>query len=178
VSVARIKSVKKARKDQGECGDCGKQIRAGQPYKWWTVGFRSRYKHKRCDECITPMPSARESNPKVAAILAVEETFDTTSAKCREDLVSVLEDAASGIRDAGEQWTESADEMEQGFGHETEQSNEQREKGEAAEGWAEAIENAVHELDEEKGEDESDDEYIERLRTEAQSAFDDNQMDY
>jgi hypothetical protein len=178
MGVARVKTVTKARKDQGVCGGCDKELRKGDPYRWWTVGFRSRFKNKRCMDCPLPPPSARESNPKIATILAVGEDFDLDAVSDRDGFVSALETAANGIRDAAEMWNESADALEEGFQHETSQSEEQREKGEAAESWAEALDDAANSLDEERGEDETEAEYIDRLREEAQSAFDDNQMDY
>ena len=177
MGVARVKSVGKARKDQGKCGGCDKPILAGDAYKWWTIGFRSRYKNKRCEACPVPPPSARESNEKIATIMAAEEGFNPSNAACRDDLVSILEEAAENIRSAGEMWTESAEAMEQGFGHETEQSCEQQEKAEAAEAWADSIDEAAQNLDEEQGDDEDENAYLERLRDEAQSAFDDNRMD-
>lgn len=179
MGIAIVKSVKKARKDQGECGGCGEPIKAGDAYRWWTVGFRSRYKNKRCAKCPLPPPSARESNPKISTVMAAQEAFGAAmgAAGDRDGFVSALTDYAEGIRDAASQWNESADEMESGFGHETEQSNEQRERGENAEAVADEIEQGAEQLDEEPEEGESPEDFIERLRDAAQAVYDDNEVE-
>lgn len=121
MSVAKVHTVNKSRKAQGRCGDCEKPIKAGDGYRWWTIGFRSRSKYKRCMACPVPPPSQRESSAAVAHILASQEMVYGALDACgsREDVVAALEDFASGISEAAETWGESADNIEQGFQHET-----------------------------------------------------------
>lgn len=184
MGVAKVKHVAKARKHQGKCQACGAEIKAGDPYKWWTIGFRSRSKSKRCGTCPVPPASQRESNEKVAAIYAAEEDLTKALAEAgdREAVQEALTNAAEQIREAGELWRESAQNIEDGFGHETEQSIEQTEKADAADSWADEIEQVRDAMDETPDEDEealteTPEEYLERIREEARSAFDDNMMD-
>lgn len=179
MGIARVKYVKGARKDQGVCGGCSQPIKKGDPYKWWTVGFRARHKSKRCEKCPLPPPSARESNEKVAAVYAAQEAFDDAieTAMDRDSIVSVLGEYAEGLREAASLWNESADAIEDGFGHETEQSNEQREKGENAESCADQIESDAEGLDDEKNDEETDEDFLERLREEARGIVESNEVE-
>lgn len=43
LEMARVNVVKKAAKYQGKCEICGKEINAGDPYKW----VKPRFGHKR-----------------------------------------------------------------------------------------------------------------------------------
>jgi len=177
MGIAKLNTVKKARKDQGECGRCKSPIAAGDAYLWWTTGFRSKAKSKRCEACGPPPLSDRESNYKRAAILAASEDFHGTIIDCldREAIVCALESLAEALQEAASMFEESADSIEEGFGHETSQSEEQREHAAAVESAAEDVESAASELDEEPEEGESAEDYIDRLRDEAIDAANDNE---
>lgn len=181
MSVARIHVVKKARKDQGHCNGCKHPIRKGDAYRWYTIGFRSRYKHTYCTDCELPPPSARESNDKVAALLAAREEFDDaiTKAGDRDAIVSALNDYVSGVQEAAELWEEAASAIEDGFQHETEMSERLRANGDAAQGAADEVDSTACEIEsEEREERETEDEFIERLRDMARAAVDDNEVEY
>lgn len=111
MSVARITTVKSARKDQGECGKCGTPIPVGSPYLHYTVGFRSHFKRVRCAAvaCI-PRPSERESSSKAGPMSAIEDfaaqTFDTLDdlADGFQDVVDAFREYADECRDALDAW--------------------------------------------------------------------------
>lgn len=181
MSVAKVHTVNKSRKAQGRCGDCEKPIKAGDGYRWWTIGFRSRSKYKRCMACPVPPPSQRESSAAVAHILASQEMVYGALDACgsREDVVAALEDFASGISEAAETWGESADNIEQGFQHETEQSQRFREASESAESFADEVESAASNLDEyDETSEETEEEYLERIIQEARDAVDNESIEY
>lgn len=116
MSVARVVTVQKSRKDQGKCGKCGVELPAGTGYKFWKMGFRSNYKYKRClkVECA-PKPSERETN-KTATILAAQEAFEETTFDFGD--VTSLEEAvhsvAESVREVSDEYQEGLDQWEHG----------------------------------------------------------------
>lgn len=98
MSTAKVNVVKKARQDQGKCENCGAELKAGDGYLWFTVGFRSNWKHKRClrSECF-PRPSERESS-KFASVMAAQEDFDESVGGMYE--VDEIEAAVQAVADA------------------------------------------------------------------------------
>lgn len=112
MSVARLHSVKRAQKDQGTCNNCGVALKKGDPYLWFTVGFRSHYKHKRCtkSECY-PKPSVRESS-QFASVLAAQEAFEESidTLDSKDDIETAVADVAEAVRELYDQY-ESAMEM-------------------------------------------------------------------
>lgn len=102
MSLARITQVTRAMKDQGVCeaADCGTEIKKGDSYLWYKVGFRSRHKHVRCVD-HPPRPSERESS-LVASVYGAQEDF--------ADQVGSL-DTADDIREAVQVVAEAAREV-------------------------------------------------------------------
>ncbi len=142
--MARTNHVKKARIDQGQCSKCGDEIKAGDPYCWWKPAFS--YKHKRCAKPVcAPRPSDKTSSPHLGSLYAARENIEDAMGD-RESLVSALNDAAETAREVGENYEESASNIEETFG-ETDQVNEIREKTEACEAWADALDNAATEIE-------------------------------
>lgn len=173
MGVAKIERVKKARKDQGKCNQCGEEIKRGDAYIWWTVGFRSNYKHCRCTKCPEPSRAERESNPKLSMIWAAEDDFNNavSEANERDDIASALSSAAQGVRDAQQEWQDTYDEMEQHFQGGCPAMEEIQEKIDQCEELANALEEASNSMDEEPGEGEESDDFIERLREDAFEAW-------
>jgi uncharacterized protein YoaH (UPF0181 family) len=138
--MARITYVKSARKDQGTCQKCGKPISAGDPYKWVAIRPtpRSSRKYKRCASCPNWKPSELSSS-KLAAIYAVQEDFEEYNFETFEDIQSFMESAGDAIRDVAEEYRESAQNIEDGFGHETYVSQELADKADTLEGWADDV---------------------------------------
>lgn len=146
------------------CEACRQPINIGDPYKW--VAPRAHraakgIKRNRHTSCPGWKPSELTSSPHLATIYAAQENADKEMAAISigsvdeaESVVEVLEqiatDFAESIMEAAESYGESADAIEDGFGHETYQSDELREKSEAVEGWADEVASfSVYPFDEE-----------------------------
>lgn len=130
------------------CEKCGKEIEVGQPYKHVTpksgpYGGRTR---RRCASCPTweawDLSNALWARIEQVISPAQDAVEDAKADHDAEAVRSALEEAAQGIRELAEEKAESAQNMEDGFGHETEQSTELREQGEQLEQWADEIESA------------------------------------
>jgi hypothetical protein len=171
------------------CGYCNKPINIGDPYKWVAPrAHRAAHGIKRVRHTTCPgwKPSELTSSHHLATIYAAQEaaeeqitavTVDTTEdvPNAEEDLLGIAAEFAESVMEASESYGESAQNIEDGFGHETYQSEELREKSEAVDGWSDdvaayTVEEFVESLDcmdcgLEKAdgvhEDEDDDEYHE-----------------
>lgn len=149
--MARVNHVKKARKSPGTCGKCDKRIAKGVPYIFWA--FRYGGKRIRCSACPGPRPSDLTSNDKLSRCYAAGESISDAIDQFRSDrevdsLKSTMEDAANEVREVGEEYRESAQNIEDGFGHETEMSQQSQEKGDNLDSKADEIESAAGELEE------------------------------
>lgn len=130
------------------CEACHTEITVGSPYKHVSPksGPYGGATRRRCAKCPT-WQSWELSNALWAridqVILPAEEAF----AEAREDqdaegMRSALETAAEGIRELAQERAESAQSIEDGFGHETEQSAALQEDADALEEWADELESA------------------------------------
>jgi len=133
------------------CGSCGQPINIGDPYKW--VAPRAHraargVKKVRHTSCPSWKASELTSSQHLATIYAAQEdaevelaTLSIDSLEDVEGMVERLQEIASAFADnlqeAVDSYAESADNIEDGFGHETYQSQELRENSEAIEGWME-----------------------------------------
>jgi len=130
-----------------KCGKCGVEIKVGDPYKHTSpksgpYGGRTLY---RCESC--PNWQVWEYSSSMSARLAqiqheAWETFDNTTFESQDDVTSWLEDVASQVRELAEEKEEGAQNIEDGFGHETQMSEELRETAEQLSQWADDIEGA------------------------------------
>lgn len=140
MSLARVTQVNRAMKDQGECGHpgCGVKIQKGDPYLWFKVGFRSRYKHVRCVDHYPPQ-SARESS-LVSAVFAAQEDFaaQIDSLESHEDVLDALQQVADAVREvAGEYETAMYDQNGNVWNAEAEERyNALESAADELEGWA------------------------------------------
>lgn len=110
MSIARVTTVKSARKDQGTCGKCGTPLPKGSAYRWYTVGFRSHYKHRRCmAPTCTPLASELESS-KVASIYAAQESAEDAinEATSGDDIQAAIDEVIEAIREVAEEYREAA----------------------------------------------------------------------
>lgn len=125
-----------------ECEYCDKPIEVGTPYNHVTpFNGAKRTRHATC-----PTWRASElSSSKMATVMAAQESFGEQigSLETYEDIESALNDVAEAAREVGQEYTESADNMEDGFGHETEMSMELRDRGDQLESWADEVEQAI-----------------------------------
>jgi len=122
------------------CNGCGQPIEIGQPYKWFkmktTYGGIKRSYHPDCE-----IPPSHRTSSRMGEIYDAQATLgkDLEAAQDFDGIREALEAFSSVVREVGEGYTESADNMEEGFGHETYQSQEIRERAEGLESWADEI---------------------------------------
>lgn len=107
MSLAKINEVAKARKKPGQCEKCKVDLNVGDPYLWYTVGFRSNFKHIRCTKTACyPKPSERESS-LVSGIYAAQEEFDVSGADNVEDIEADIEAVVDAINEVAEQYRDA-----------------------------------------------------------------------
>jgi len=124
------------------CGKCHTEIKVGDPYKWVKTksgpyGGATKY---RCHTCPSWRPSELSSS-KMAAIYGEQENLGDVLHEGQDvDSLEGLRDAfAQTVREVADEYRESADNIVDGFGHETYQSDELAEKADELEGWADEI---------------------------------------
>jgi hypothetical protein len=153
--MARVHHVKKSQKEQGPCQKCGIPIEKGVPYKWVAImtGQRSSRTMKRCDACRTWRPSELTTS-KMAGVYAAQESVDDVRSEWNplDDDTSALNDAlcaaAESVREVADEYRESADNIEDGFGHPTFMSEELEQKADELGSWADEIEQSATDLPE------------------------------
>lgn len=143
--VKSFRGTSKTKDGTLSCGKCGKTIKIGDGYRWWAnklPGSRGSFRNIRCMTC-TIRPSEMKPG-RTGQIMRIGEDFDDAMRDYggwgQDDFQSAAENLAGEIRSFGEELEESAQNMEDGFGHETYQSGELRER-------AERITSAADELD-------------------------------
>lgn len=146
----RATTVAKAKKSPGQCGHCRTTIEAGQGYVW-AAAFRSAKKVR----CLKPecrfKGSDLEPNEKMATIRRAEEDASDSLSKWggedAEEVRGILESFHAGVEEAKEAFEESAQNIEDGFGHETEASTEQADKASELDSWLTDIEQAKDDIE-------------------------------
>jgi hypothetical protein len=156
----------KGRKDgrNRRCIKCGTEIEPGQPYKWTALRIgRSSQRKDFCANCPV-RPSDQTTSPHLQTLYLAQETAEDALAQGGglglTDLADIVRGYAEGVREAAESYGESADNMEEGFGHETYQSQEIREKADECESAADTIESAADEIESMDDPDAEDDEFL------------------
>lgn len=136
------------------CGSCGDPINIGDPYKW--VAPRAHraargFKKVRHTSCPGWQPSELTSSQHLATIYAGQEAAQDSIAALTlpaivedaEAFVAELEEiataAADDIMGAAESYRESAEAIEEGFGHPTYQSEELENNAYEIESWCDEI---------------------------------------
>lgn len=121
--------------DAPGCSD--REIKVGQPYKWIEPsGQRVRNRHESC-----PTWNVWDYSSSLSARIAQiqdggpDDDFDSV-----EDAQAWAEGKAQEIRDLAEEKRESASNIEEGFGHETYQSEELNQTADDLDQWADDIE--------------------------------------
>lgn len=131
MSVQKLEIVRKARKDQGRCGRCGKPLPAGSAYQYWYPGFRSTQKIVRCMDC-TPRPSERESS-LASSLLAAQESFEDNvdNLESVEDIEAAVQEVAEACQELATEyesaldgWENGNEQLQEKVDHYTDQSNE------------------------------------------------------
>jgi len=141
----RINTVAAARKEQGTCQSCGKPIEVGQSYRW--IKFRYAGTRKRHSTCPSFRPSDM-TNAKYgqvyAAMESAEDALDGLSEfDSLDEVQEILNDCAEQAREVGEEYEESASNMESAFPNGAPKIDEIRESAEACEDFATTLEDAL-----------------------------------
>lgn len=153
--MPRVNHIKKARDDQGRCGKCGDPLPAGCAYRWWK--FRYGGKRKRCMKPgCAPRRSDLTTSAFWGAIYSAQEAFTDADKSTPENAADALREMAESLREAGEIRTDAADNIEDGFGHPTYQSDELREEGDSITYWADEVESAADDLESEAEDEDRD----------------------
>lgn len=115
--MARVKTVKKAQKDQGACEKCGTALPVGSAYVHFKVGFRSKVKRVRCTQpACYPKPSELSASMMSDAYAAQEQAHedidswdpsDEAEDKGLSDLEEILSNAAAAANDVASQYEDS-----------------------------------------------------------------------
>lgn len=136
--MARVSTVDKARKAQGQCGRCGKEIGVGDGYRHASPGFRG----PKLIRCLGPSCYFRQSElttSKLAQVYAAQESADEALDALgddwteTDDVQSILEDVASEVRTVAEEYAEAADAM-------GDAGEENQERADELEGFADTLE--------------------------------------
>lgn len=147
------KTANKGAKKARNCTRCHQPIEAGQKfYQWCPRATRSgsgynRFRHVACGSPrqselypfnkLAPLWDAQADADGEITLVSVDERDHASALEAIKATVQTVADAA---RSVGEEYGESADNIESGFGHETYQSSELREKADALEAWADELE--------------------------------------
>lgn len=145
--MPRTNYVKSARKAQGSCEVCGKPIEPRMAYQYIEPRYGTR--RVRHTGCRSWRPS-EVSSSKMTSVWAAQEAFadaqmsgfDTVS-----DIAQAVTEVAEAARSVGEEYGESAQNIEDGFGHEVPMSEELREKADSLESWADELDSAASDIE-------------------------------
>lgn len=120
------------------CKHESREIKVGESYKW--IEPHGRGVMTRHADC--PTWNVWEYSSSLSARIAeIQGTNDVPDDLAEpSDATSWLEDVAQQIRDLAEEKRESASNIEEGFGHETEQSAELNDIADQLESWADDLE--------------------------------------
>jgi hypothetical protein len=151
--VASFRGTSKTEDGNLTCTSCGDKIKPGDPYIWWAnKQGRMSLRRNRCTkpECAPKAWEYQTTSPHIAAMMQTEEAvhgelsdaaFNAEDpASWPDEISAIVQAAADGVREVGEGYTESGNNIEEGFGNPTYQSEELVEKGEAIEGQADELE--------------------------------------
>ena len=197
--MARTTFVKSARarkdgKPDRTCHTCRQPITPGQSYYWNQPSrFSSRYDWHA--DCLAPRGSVLESNEKRSQAMAAfedgydslhsinvqayvpEEDRDPDAQGLIDEIGSIGMAVAEGVREAAEMWRESAQAIEDGFQHETYQSQEMNDHADVYDSVADEAEQIHDQVDEyDEGQWNSFEEWAESAIEAAESALSNAEM--
>ena len=144
--MPRVHHVKKSRKAQGACGKCGDLLPAGSAYRWWK--FRYGGKRKRCTKPgCAPRGSDLTQSAHLSGMYAAQEEIEDAAGGSQDDIAAALNSAAEQAREVSDNYRESAENIESGFGHRTYQCDELEERADEVSAWADELEQAASEIE-------------------------------
>lgn len=128
------------------CESCRTEIKVGTPYKHVTpktgvYGGRQRNRHESCPNWH-PWDLSNSTSARCEQIVYDAETDEFTTESEADDMEATLSAAAEEIRELAQEKEDAADNMEDGFGHATGQSDELRELADSLREWADEVEQA------------------------------------
>lgn len=133
-----------------KCSRCGTEIQPGDPYRWYTIGFRSHWKTILCMKSVcTPKPSQLESSSVRATIMAAQEDASDSLDGLDPDGTTTT-DVEEIVHQVGEAFREVADQLneaDEAFGGN--QATEHYERAQTAESSADELEGWSTSSDEE-----------------------------
>ena len=144
MSIARVYTVQRANKDQGKCEKDGTLLPKGSAYRWWTKGFRSRYKHVRCMKpTCTPRPSELESS-LLASVYAAQEDAQPRLSALYSDVVDNADELTQALQEILEDVAAATDDVVQQYRDQDEQfggggNTDSAERADTLEAAAEAL---------------------------------------
>ena len=133
--MARTNVVKSARKVQGTCRSCRKEINIGDGYKWAKPRYGARV--VVCGSCQITV--SMTSSSKMVAVWEAQESFDTTGNI--DDIVSALESLAEVANEVGQEYQEAADNQREYF-PDSDVAADNEDKASQLEDWAGSLESA------------------------------------
>lgn len=186
--MTRINTVTKARKDQGICRGCGKEIKVGDSYQW--IEFRFGGRTVKCSACRFRGSELTQS--KMSGVYAAQEAMDDSLATFEkatdsvdlDDIKADMEGNIDSIREVAQEYKDAADGMSQVSSNSI--ADELTEKGDSLDSWADDLEVVMSDLEEFEGEKDDDDkpkdpkaaeEWRANIVTQIQDAFGDCPVD-
>jgi hypothetical protein len=195
--MPRVTTVKKAQKDQGSCSKCGTPIKRGDGYRHWAFRYGGRYVRCLKPECA-PKASDLTQSAFLQQLASTRETLEEAVAEFErgggaEDLATAMETAAEELRTVAEECEEKLGNMPEGL-KEGDTGTLLQERTDACNEAADTLENQASEARDKEGElldledpeaiqkwadensvgvereeTDSDEDYAERLKAEAES---------
>lgn len=141
--MARVHQVAKRRVGKrGEyvlrCHRCGQEIEYGQPYKWFKLK-QARGGIKRAFHPDCPIRPSDRTTSRMGQVYDAQQEFDAYACETPEELQGALGILAEVVTSVAEEYRESVENMESGFGHRTSQADELEERAQELEDWAEQM---------------------------------------
>lgn len=166
----------KANKDYPQHG-----IKKGEMYYW--------FKHRNAPKTICktmPRPSQMCTSGKLSTLYSAQENIEDALAGLDESdlagsvetMTDILNSSAEEVRQVGEEYRESAQNIEDGFGHRTSQCDEIEEKADNCDQIADSIEDAASQLESIEIPDELEDEPSEDAKQDVIEAFQEKKDEY
>lgn len=128
-----------------KCGMCHQEIQVGSPYKHISprsgpYGGRTMYRCASCPDWHVWEYSSSLSARTAEISHNFWESFNGAIFESTDDVQEILNEAAEAIREIAGEKEESAQNIEDGFQHETQQSQELRDVSEQLNSWADDVE--------------------------------------
>jgi hypothetical protein len=126
-----------------KCGKCGKEIKPGEPYKHMSIKTSTYGSRRlvRCADCPNwHVWEYRSTRSARAAQIEYENSNSIAGSESVDDIKSIMESAAGEITELAEEAREAQQNIEDGFGHPTYQSEELEQQADDLDNWAQECE--------------------------------------